>query len=53
MHFYPLSAKKISQDFKAPASVGLIAEDLELDAVLVITVNVSLKKREELSSSRY
>jgi len=42
--FYPLSAKKISQDFKAPASVGLIAEDLELDAVLVITVNVSLEK---------
>ncbi|WP_179020555.1 hypothetical protein [Winogradskyella forsetii] len=43
--FYPLSAKLVSSDFKAPASVGLIAEDLELDAVLVITINVSLENR--------
>ncbi|WP_178989397.1 hypothetical protein [Winogradskyella schleiferi] len=43
--FYPLSAKLVSSDFKAPASVGLIAQDLELDAVLVITINVSLEKR--------
>ena len=42
--FYPLSAMLISTDFKAPASVGLIAEDLELDAVLIITINVSLVK---------
>lgn len=31
-------------DFKAPASIGLIAEDLDLDAVLIITVNVSLSR---------
>lgn len=43
--FYPLSAKLVSNDFKAPASVGLIAEELELDAVLIITINVSLEKR--------
>lgn len=43
--FYPLSAKLVSSDFKAPASVGLIAEDLELDAVLIITINVSLENR--------
>lgn len=43
--FYPLSAKLISIDFKAPASVGLIAEDLGLDAVLIVTINVSLEKR--------
>ncbi|WP_188458014.1 hypothetical protein [Psychroflexus planctonicus] len=43
--FYPLSAKLVSTDFKAPASVGLISEELELDAVLIITVNVSLEKR--------
>lgn len=42
--FYPLSAKLVSMDFKAPASIGLIAEDLELDAVLIITINVSLEK---------
>lgn len=43
--FYPLSAKLVSSDFKAPASVGLITEDLDLDAVLIITINVSLEKR--------
>lgn len=42
--FYPLSAKSVSMDFKAPASVGLIAENLDLDAVLVLTINVSLEK---------
>lgn len=42
--FYPLSAKVISTDWKAPASVGLIAEDLELDAVVIITINVSIQK---------
>jgi hypothetical protein len=42
--FYPLSAKLVSMDFKAPASIGLIAEELGLDAVLFITVNVSLEK---------
>lgn len=42
--FYPISAKAISSDFKAPASIGLIAEDLNLDAVLIITVDVSLVK---------
>lgn len=42
--FYPLSARGISSDFKAPASIGLIAEDLNLDAVLIITVDVSLVK---------
>lgn len=42
--FYPLSASIVATDFKAPASIGLIAEKLELDAVLIITVNVSLVK---------
>ncbi len=42
--FYPLSASIVATDFKAPAPIGLIAEKLELDAVLIITVNVSLVK---------
>lgn len=40
--FYPVSASIMSSDFKSPASLGLIVEDLGLDAVLVLTVNVSL-----------
>lgn len=42
--FYPISASIVATDFKAPASIGLIAEKLELDAVLIISVNVSLVK---------
>ena len=42
--FYPLSASIVATDFKAPASIGLIAEKLELDAVLIITINLSLVK---------
>ncbi|MBO3115943.1 hypothetical protein J4050_04250 [Winogradskyella sp. DF17] len=42
--FYPLSASIVATDFKAPASIGLIAENLDLDAVLILTVNVSLIK---------
>lgn len=40
--FYPVSASIMSMDFKSPAALGLIVEDLGLDAVLVLTVNVSL-----------
>ncbi|WP_425636591.1 hypothetical protein ACPUEN_14360 [Algoriphagus yeomjeoni] len=40
--FYPVSASIMSSDFKSPASLGLIVEDLGLDAVLILTVNVSL-----------
>lgn len=40
--FYPVSASIMSSDYKSPASLGLIVEDLGLDAVLVLTVNVSL-----------
>ncbi|WP_288369773.1 hypothetical protein [uncultured Algoriphagus sp.] len=39
--FYPVSVK-MSSDFKAAASIGLIAEDLDLDAVLILSVGVSL-----------
>lgn len=42
--FYPLSASIVATDFKAPASIGLIAEKLDLDAVLILTINVSLIK---------
>ena len=42
--FYPLRASIFATDFKAPASIGLISEELNLDAVLILTVNVSLVK---------
>nr|WP_319272818.1 hypothetical protein [uncultured Draconibacterium sp.] len=42
--FYPLSASIVATDFKAPSSIGLIAEELGLDAVLILTVNISLVK---------
>lgn len=42
--FYPLYASRIAGDFKAPATIGLITEDLDLDASLIISVNVNIEK---------
>ena len=42
--FYPITASIIAIDFKAPSTIGLITEELELDASLIISVNVSIEK---------
>lgn len=42
--FYPVTAKLVSQDFKSPASIGKIIEQLGLDATLLIAVKVSIEK---------
>ncbi|EAZ82022.1 hypothetical protein [Algoriphagus machipongonensis] len=42
--FYPISVVNMSTDFKAPATLGLLVEDLDLDAVLILSVGVSLVK---------
>ncbi len=42
--FYPISPKTLSTDFKSPASLGLIVEELGLDAVLVLSVELRLEK---------
>jgi hypothetical protein len=40
--FYPISVVTMATDFKAPATLGLVVEDLDLDAVLILSVGVSL-----------
>jgi hypothetical protein len=40
--FYPISVRTMATDFKAPATLGLLVEDLDLDAVLILSVGVSL-----------
>ncbi|GAB5527909.1 MAG: hypothetical protein Roseis2KO_57810 [Roseivirga sp.] len=42
--FYPVTAKLVTQDFKAPASIGKITEQLGLDASLLIAIRVSIEK---------
>ncbi|NVJ47485.1 MAG: hypothetical protein HWE07_10170 [Cytophagia bacterium] len=42
--FYPIPPSTLASDYKSPASLGLIVEDLGLDAVLVLSVDVSLVK---------
>lgn len=42
--FYPIAPSVLSSDFKAPAALGKLAEDLGLDAVLIISVTVSVAK---------
>ena len=42
--FYPVTAKLVSQDFKAPASIGKITEQLGIDASLLIAMKVSIEK---------
>ncbi|MFC3880346.1 hypothetical protein ACFOSV_09180 [Algoriphagus namhaensis] len=42
--FYPITPSILSSDFKAPSTLGLLAEELGVDAVLVIAVRVSIEK---------
>lgn len=42
--FYPVTARIMNSDYKAPASVGKIVEKLDLDAGLVLSVNVSIER---------
>ncbi|MBO6761462.1 MAG: hypothetical protein JJ909_10910 [Roseivirga sp.] len=42
--FYPVTAKTVSMDFKSPSNIGLITEELGLDASLLIAVRVSIEK---------
>ena len=43
--FCPVNAKNIALDFKAPASIGRVADALGLDAVIIIDAEVSLERR--------
>lgn len=42
--FYPITASLIASDFKSPAAIGLVTEELGLDSSLIISVNVSIEK---------
>jgi hypothetical protein len=42
--FYPITASLLASDFKAPAKIGLVTEELDLDASLIISVKVSIEK---------
>lgn len=42
--FYPVTAKTVSMDFKSPSNIGLITEELGLDASLLIAVRVSIEQ---------
>lgn len=42
--FYPISPNTLATDYKSPASLGLLVEDLGLDAVLVLSVELRLVK---------
>lgn len=42
--FYPITASLVATDFKAPSTIGLITEELDLDASLMISVKVSIEK---------
>lgn len=43
--FCPVNARNVGLDFKAPASIGKVADALGLDAVIIIDAEVSLERR--------
>ncbi|MCS5489529.1 hypothetical protein [Algoriphagus limi] len=46
--FYPITPSILSSDYKAPSTLGLLAEDLGVDALLVVAVRVSIEKAGKL-----